>query len=261
MPLRYAANLSMLWTDRETYARFDAAVEAGFGLVEMLFPQALDVSEVERLLAEHGLRLALFDLHAGDWNAGERGIAALPDRVDEWRDHVADDLQLAARLGTPTLAVLAGIVPDGLPGDVADQTLINNLAAMAGPSAELGITLTLEPINHTDVPGYHVRSAAHAARIVAAVDHPNVGIQFDQYHVSMEHEDPVAQLEQHIGRIGHVQIADAPGRHEPGTGAAPIAAFLGRLEALDYDGVVGLEYRPSRDTDASLAWLARTLRR
>jgi hydroxypyruvate isomerase len=258
--LRYSANLSMLWPDRDPYERFDAAAAAGFGVVEMLFPQHLDVTEVEARLAANGLTMVLFDLNAGDWAAGERGIAALPDRVDELHRHALDDLDLAARLGTRVVTVLAGRRAPGTDPAECDRVLVDNLRRLADPAAERGLVLTVEAINGTDVPGFHVTSIAHAAAIVDAVGHEAVGLQFDQYHVVMEGDDPLALLGEHLARIRHVQIADAPGRHEPGTGTAPVREFLARLDEHGYAGAVGLEYVPEGDTDEGLVWLPRELR-
>lgn len=260
MGLRFAANLSMLWTDTEPYGRFDAAAAAGFRSVEMLFPQELDTDRVAERLQTLRLHMALFDLNAGDWAAGERGIAALPDRVQEFRDRAIDDLALARELGTPTLAVLAGKRPDEVPADVADCTLVDNLRYVAPLAEKQGVTLTLEAINGHDVPGFHLRLVEHAAHVIGLVNHPAVRMQFDQYHVSREGQNPVAEYQRHRGLIAHIQIADAPGRHEPGTGEAPIAAFLDEVEADGYDGVIGLEFHPSSDEDSSLTWLGREAR-
>lgn len=259
-PLHYAANLSMLWADRDPYDRFAAAADAGFRRVEMLFPQLLDPIQVESMLAEQGLTMVLFDLRAGDWAAGERGIAALPDRVDELQEHAVADLDLAFRLGTSVVTVLAGRRdPDADPAEY-DRVLIDNLRRLARPAADRGLVLAVEAINRTDVPGFHVSSVAHAAAIVEEVGHDAVGVQFDQYHVVMEGEDPLAVFDAHAELVRHVQIADAPGRHEPGTGSAPVREFLEHLEARSYDGVVGLEYVPAGDTDEGLGWLPHELR-
>lgn len=258
--LRYSANVSMLWPDRDPYDRFAAAAAAGFRRVEMLFPQLLEVNRVEATLAEHGLTMVLFDLRAGDWAAGERGIAALPDRVDELHEHAVADLDLAARLGTSVVTVLAGRRPAGADPAECDRVLVDNLRRLAGPAADRGLVLAVEAINRTDVPGFHVNTVAHAAAVVAAVGHEAVGVQLDQYHVSMEGEDPLVAFDVHADLLRHVQIADAPGRHEPGTGSAPVRAFLDHLEARGYGGLVGLEYAPAGDTDEGLAWLPAELR-
>lgn len=258
--VRFTPNLTMLWEDRDPYDRFDAAAAAGFRWVEMHFPQQLDVDEVERRLDGLGLTMVLFDFHAGDVAAGERGIAALPDRVEEFRAHAKRDLEVAERLGTTCMTVPAGIRPAGTSEQTCDQTLVDNLLELAGPASKLGITVTLEPLNATDVPGGHLRSMAHAARLVEAVDHPNVRLQFDQYHASMDGEDVLAVFAAFSDDIAHVQVADMPGRHEPGTGSAPVTAFIAHLDSVGYPGFVGLEYHPSGDTDTTLAWLPREQR-
>jgi hydroxypyruvate isomerase len=258
--LRYSANLSLLWPDRDPYDRFAAAAAAGFARVEMHFPQRLDVDRIAGLLMASGLELALFDLTAGAWDEGERGLAALPDRVAEFRAHAVRDIATAAALGTGVLTVLAGRPAPGTDPAACDRTLVGNLRFLAGAAAEHGAVLALEALNTVDVPGYHVVSVDHAAALVAEVDHPAVRVQFDQYHVVMMGGDPLALLDAHLSRIGHVQIADAPGRHEPGTGTAPVRAFLDHLDRLSYDGNVGLEYLPLGDTDNGLGWLPRPLR-
>jgi hydroxypyruvate isomerase len=255
MSLRYSANLSMLWPDRDPIDRFAAAARAGFARVEMLFPQQLGSQSVRRQLTENALHMALFDFNAGDWVAGERGIAALPDRVDEFRELAARDLATAAMLGSRTLTVLAGVRPESVSVDEADAVLLGNLRTVAGAAAAQDVVVTVEAINNLDVPGFHVRTIEHAARVVSQLELPNVRVQFDQYHVCREGQDPVAVLEEFFDLIAHVQIADAPGRHEPGTGDAPVRAFLERLRQLGYAGDVGLEYVPAADTDAGLAWL------
>ena len=257
---RFAANLSMLWTDRPPLDRFAAAASAGFTHVEMLFPQDLPGRELEEVLAAHRLAMTLFDFNAGSWSTGERGIAADPSRVSEFRSLWNRDLDLADRLGTRTMTVLAGVRPETADSRSYDETLCANLSDLADLAAPLGITVTVEAINGHDVPGFHVRTVAHAASIVRQVGRDNVAVQFDQYHVCREAEDPLSLIAEHVDIVGHVQIADAPGRHEPGTGVAPISEFLELLDRLNYTGNVGLEYSPTRDTDDSLDWLPRHLR-
>lgn len=149
----------------------------------MLFPQQLGSSAVLSQLTENALQMALFDFSAGDWAAGERGIAALPDRVDEFRELAARDLAAAAVLGSRTMTVLAGIRPDSVSADEADEVLMSNLHAVAGSAASQGVMVTVEAVNNVDVPGFHVRTVEHAARVVSQINRPNVRTQFDQYHV------------------------------------------------------------------------------
>lgn len=255
VPKRFAANLSMLWTDHEPLERFDAAASAGFRFVEMLFPQDLGTQNVVKRLRANGLELVLFDFNAGDWRAGERGIAALPDRVDEFRAKAISDLEHARAFGTTKLAVLAGKRPASCSSEAATQTLVDNLRFVADLPGAAGVTVTLEAVNAHDVPGSHVRYASEAAEIVLAVDRPNVQVQFDQYHVCREGQNPIEEFRSMSSLVAHVQIADTPGRHEPGTGEAPVHAFLEELDVGGYVGYVGLEYIPSGDTLDSLTWL------
>jgi len=258
--LEYSANLTMLWADRPALERFGAAAAAGFTSVEMLFPQDLPLPDLETALEESALSMSLFDFNCGDWGAGERGIAALPARASEFREKAVRDIELAVRLGTGTMTILAGIRPHGVEPNACDEMLVANIAHVADLAAEYGITVTLEAINNHDLPGFHVRTVDQAIAILDEVSRPNAQLQLDQYHVSREGEDPVAVLERHFERVGHVQIADSPGRHEPGTGAAPLRRFLERLDELGFRGRIGLEYVPSGDTDRSLAWLPRSAR-
>lgn len=255
MSLRYSANLSMLWADRPFVDRFDAAATAGFSNVEMLFPNLIPFDDLTAALDRNGLQMSLFDLHAGDWEAGERGIAALPDRVSQCRETWPRDIELANQLGTTTLTVLAGLRPEAMSAEACDDALVDNLVYLLSLSEASQITFTVEAINHIDVPGFHVRTVDHAAAIVDRVGSERVLVQFDQYHVAQEGASAPAAFDRHKDMVGHVQIADSPGRHEPGTGAAGVRRFLDRVAASDYRGRVGLEYAPSGDTDASLSWL------
>ena len=256
----FAANLSMLWPELDVYDRFRAAAEAGFRRVEILFVHVLDRGRIADLLDELGLELVLFDPAPGDWEAGERGLACIPGRQDEFRATVRDALQTAQRFGTRRLNALVGIKPPGVDDLQAQRTVVENLGAMARPAEEAGIMLLVENINTTDMPGYFASTVERAAQIVQAVNRPNVRLQLDQYHVGMMGGDARELLRRYRDLVEHVQIADVPGRHEPGTGQQPIPAFLDELDALGYRGAVGLEYRPSGATDAALEWLPRERR-
>jgi hydroxypyruvate isomerase len=257
---RFAANLSMLWPELDVYDRFGAAADAGFSRVEILFVHTLDIARVERLLRDLRLELVLFDPAPGNWDAGERGLAVNPNRRDEFQRTVREALETAQRLGVRRLNCLTGIPqPDVTEAD-ARQTLIDNLRWAASAAEPSDVRILVENINTTDMPGFYVSTAERAAEIVKAVDRPNVRLQLDQYHVGMMGGDARAALREHKDVVEHVQIADVPGRHEPGTGQQPIREFLADLDALGYTGAVGLEYRPSGPTDAALAWLPRAQR-
>jgi hydroxypyruvate isomerase len=250
----------MLWPELDVYDRFKAAADAGFSRVEILFVHALDRERVAGLLKEHGLELVLFDPYPGNWDAGERGLLSLPGREDEFLQSIRDAVSAAKQLGTRRLNAIAGVLPPGVSRAAAETTAIDNLRRAAPLAEAAGVILLVENINSVDMPGYVADTADRAAAVVQAADRPNVRLQLDQYHVGMMAGDPRAALKQHRDLIEHVQIADVPGRHEPGTGQQPIDEFLNDLDDLGYVGAVGLEYRPSASTEAALAWLPRNRR-
>jgi hydroxypyruvate isomerase len=252
---RLAANLTMLWQDLEPFERFEAAAAAGFTHVEMLFPHQLDADRLASILGELRLGMVVFDPAAGDWGAGERGLLAVPGREDEFIDTLKAAIGLATRIGTSKLNALVGIPPAALSRDQARETAIANLRRAEPLVRDAEITLLVEAINTIDMPGYFANTVDAAADLVLAIDRPNVRLQLDQYHAAMEGQDALDCLRRYFSLIAHVQIADVPGRHEPGTGTQPIAAFLRELDALGYDGFVGLEYRPLADTASGLAWI------
>jgi len=258
---RFAANLSMLWQDRDPYDRFRAAAEAGFSRVEMLFPHRLDTDRVAGLLGELRLEMVLFDPAPGDWAGGERGLLCLPGREDEFLDTLRDAIALAGRLGTRQLNALAGILPPGVSREEGRRTAVANLRAAAPLVEAAGLIVLVEAINSIDMPGYFADTIERAADLVGAAEGRAIRLQLDQYHVAMMGDDPIAALRDHRGLVRHVQIADVPGRHEPGTGSYPIREFLAELDDVGYEGVVGLEYRPLASTEDSLSWLPPEARR
>ena len=246
---RFSANLTFLWPELPVYDRFRAAADEGFSRVEILFVHDLDPAQVERLLRELRLELVLFDPRPGNWSRGERGLLAVPGREEEFLASIREALGLAQRFGTRRINALAGIAS----GAAAGRTAIANLRRAAPLAEQAGVQILVEAINPIDMPGYFAASPDIAAGLVRAADSPAVRLQLDQYHASVLGEDPRATLRRHFDLVAHVQIADVPGRHEPGTGAQPIAEFLRDLDALGYAGCVGLEYKPL----AGLAWLPR----
>ncbi|HLZ28023.1 MAG TPA: TIM barrel protein [Chloroflexota bacterium] len=257
---RFAANLSMLWPELDVYDRFAAAAQAGFSRVEILFVHALDRDRIARLLKEHALELVLFDPAPGNWDAGERGLLSLPGREDDFQRSVRDAVEAARVFGTRRLNAIAGVLPAGVSRETAERTAIANLRQAAPLAEQAGVMLLVENINTVDMPGYFADTAERAAAVVQAVDRPNVRLQLDQYHVGMMGGDARAALRTYRDIVEHVQIADVPGRHEPGTGHEPILEFLADLDAEAYAGSVGLEYRPSASTESALAWLPRNQR-
>jgi len=248
---RFSANLSFLFGEHLFLERFAAAAGAGFAAVEYMFPYEHPAAEIRERLDDAELQQVLFNLPAGDWAAGDRGIAADPARVGEFRDGVELALQYAAALGVPRMNCLAGTRGDR-------ETLVANVRHAADRLAADGRTLLVEPVNTTDIPGFLVSTAADAERLLDEAGAENTAVQLDLYHAHMEGERDLEGLIERVApRIGHVQIADSPGRHQPGTGDIDFDAALGRLDAVGYDGHVGLEYVPEPDTPSSLGWLER----
>lgn len=251
---RFAANLTMLFTELPFLDRFEAAARAGFEAVEFLFPYAFSVDELKQRLDAHELRLVLHNLPAGDWAAGERGIACLPGRTDEFRDGVATALRYAQALGVTQLNCLAGVRPVDVPAEVVHQTLLGNLRHAAKALSAAGVNLLVEPINTFDIPGFHLHRTQQVLDLLDDVGAPNAYLQYDVYHAQRMEGELGATLQKHLARIGHIQIADNPGRHEPGTGEINHAWLFKHLDALGYAGWVGCEYRPAASTAAGLGW-------
>jgi hydroxypyruvate isomerase len=257
---RFAANVSMLFTEYAFLDRFDAAAQAGFGAVELQFPYAVSIAAIGQRLLASGLPLVLHNLPAGDWASGERGIACHPGRVAEFRAGVALAIDYANALGVRQLNCLAGIAPPGVTDAHVRGTLVDNLAFAAEALHTHGIRLLLEPINTLDIPGFYVNRTAQALAILEAVGAPNAFVQYDLYHAQCMEGDLMATLQRCLPRIGHIQLADHPGRHEPGTGDIDYRLVLGWLDHAGYAGYVGCEYIPQgagpNPTQAGLGWLA-----
>ena len=252
---KFSANLGFLFTDRPFLDRFAAAAAAGFRAVEYMSPYEHDCRDIAARLADHGLAQALFNLPAGDWEAGERGLACLPHRVGAFRDGVAVALDAAAALGCDRLNCLAGIVPAGADRAALEATLIDNLAFAAEAAARRGVKLLIEPINDRDMPGFFLNRTDEALRLIEKVGAPNLWLQADVYHMQVMEGDLARRLEAAAPRIAHIQIADNPGRREPGTGEINYTFLLPFIDRLGYDGWVGCEYRPTTTAEASLGWM------
>jgi len=250
----FAANLSFLWTDLPFLERFDAARAAGFAHVEYMFPYEHPAHDVRARLDAAGLAQVLFNLPAGDWGAGERGIASHPGRIDDFRAGVEQALAYADALDVAQLNCLAGLRLDDVDEAVQWRTLVENVRHAARRLQSAGRRLLVEPVNTYDVPGFLLPTTGDGLRLIDEVDEPNVLLQFDAYHVQRMEGDPTRVLSELLPRVGHVQIADDPGRHQPGTGEIDFPALF-RLLHAGYDGAVGLEYVPIPDTASSLHWL------
>jgi hydroxypyruvate isomerase len=250
---RLAANLSMMFNEVPFLDRFALAAKSGFKAVEFLFPYDFPAAELKQRLQDNGLAQALFNMPPGDWNAGERGLASLPGRQKEFRDGVAKALDYAGTLGCPLVHAMAGIPKDVHPVTAAGL-YAENLAWAAERAHAQGVKVVIEPINHRDMPGFHLNTMAQGAAVVDAIGRDRLGLQFDVYHCQVTEGDITKRMETFMPVIAHMQIADVPARNEPGTGEIGWAFVLRRMDELGYQGWVGCEYRPKGDTVAGLAW-------
>ena len=257
---KFAANLSMLFTELPFLDRFDAAAKAGFTAVEFLFPYAHAAGEIKEKLQRNDLKLVLHNLPPGDWDAGERGIACLPDRVDEFREGVARGIAYASALGAPQLNCLAGKAPLAADPAVLRKTFVSNLRHAASEFKKAGLKLLIEPINNYDIPGFYLNRTAQAISILDEVGADNAFVQYDIYHAQRTEGELAATLEKHLARIGHLQLADNPGRHEPGTGEINYEFLFAHIDRIGYRGHIGCEYKPSTTTEAGLGWMQRLAR-
>lgn len=250
----FCANLTMLYGEVDFLDRFEAAKRDGFAGVEYLFPYAYPKEELAQRLQRHGLVQVLHNLPAGDWEQGERGIACRPERVGEFQDGVGRAIDYATALGCRQVNCLAGIPGPGTSPEQARRTLVENLRFAASRLAQAGIRLLLEPVNTRDIPGFFVNRSAQAMGILEEVGSDNLYLQYDFYHTQVMEGDLVPTFRRLKDRIAHVQIADNPGRHEPGTGEINYAFVFDVLDAEGYDGWVGCEYKPKAATSAGLGW-------
>ena len=251
---KFAANLSLMFTELDFLDRFAAARANGFDAVEFLFPYAYPAADIRARLASSNLQLVLHNLPPGDWDAGDRGLACDPSRVDEFRDSVALALAYAIALDVRQLHCMAGLLPAGVAPELARATYVENLRFAAARLREHGRALLIEPINTFDMPGYFLTGSAQAAAIIAECKADNIFLQYDMYHMQRMEGDIAAGLRRHLPLIRHMQLADVPGRHEPGTGVIDYRALFALIDELGYDGWIGCEYRPLGETVAGLGW-------
>ena len=252
---RFAANLTMLFNEVPFLDRFEKAAEAGFAGVEYLFPYDFAVEELVEKLKANGLKQVLHNLPAGNWGAGERGIAILPDRVEEFRAGVDKAITYATALGCPQVNILAGIAPQGADREVLHNTFVNNLKYAAPRIKDTGLKLLIEPINTRDIPGFFLNYTKQAKAIIEEVGSDNLFIQYDIYHMQIMEGDLARTIEANLPQIAHIQLADNPGRNEPGTGEINYEFLFRYLDQIGYAGWVGCEYKPKGDTAAGLGWM------
>jgi hydroxypyruvate isomerase len=258
---KFCANLTLLFNEVPFMDRFRAAAQAGFAGVEYLFPYDYDKDELADALRANRLQQVLHNLPAGNWNEGERGIACHPGRVGEFQDGVGEAIEYATRLGCRQVNCLAGLVPEGVAPGRLRTTFISNLKFAALKLKEHGIRLLMEPINTRDMPGFYLTHTAQAVDIIREVGSDNLFVQYDIYHMQIMEGDLASTIEKHLAHIAHMQLADNPGRHEPGTGEINYPFLFAHVDRIGYTGWIGCEYKPATTTAAGLSWVQPYLHR
>ncbi len=256
---KFAANLTMLFNEVDFLERFEAAAQAGFRGVEYLFPYAYDKNQLAEKLKSLKLTQVLHNLPAGDWAAGDRGNACQPARVAEFQDGVGKAIEYATTLGCKQINCLAGIAPAGVAPDALHKTFAANLQFAAGKLKAAGIRLLIEPINTFDIPGFYLSRTAQALAIMNEVGSDNLFLQYDIYHMQRMEGELASTMQKNLTRIGHIQLADNPGRNEPGTGEINYPFLFKHLDQIGYAGWIGCEYKPAATTVAGLGWAATYL--
>ena len=252
---RFAANLSMLFTELEFLDRFDAAAKAGFKGVEFQFPYEFDKNALADKLNTNGLVQVLHNLPAGDWASGDRGMACHPHRVSEFQDSLGKAIEYASTLGCLQLNCLAGILPEGVKRDHAIEVLVHNLTFAAAELKSAGIRLLVEPINRHDIPGFLLNTSADGIIVMDQVGSDNLFLQYDIYHMQRMEGELANTIDALLPRIAHMQLADTPGRHEPGSGEINYQFLFNHIDQCGYDGWIGCEYSPAKGTVAGLTWM------
>jgi len=253
--LKFSANLTMLFNEVDFLGRFERAARAGFKGVEYLFPYAWQKEELVEKLDKYGLEQVLHNLPAGNWPAGERGIACLPQRVGEFQEGVGLAIEYAKALKCPGLNCLVGIVPEGVPAEKVRQALVDNLRFAATALEKEGIRLLVEPLNDRDIPGFYLVHTKDTLRLFEEVNHANLWLQYDVYHMQIMEGNLTKTIRDNLERIAHIQLADNPGRHEPGTGEINFTNLFHFVEEAGYDSWLGCEYQPAGVTEDGLGWI------
>ena len=252
---QFAANLTMLFNEVPFLERFEKANKAGFKAVEFLFPYPFAATEIKQKLDQYQLKLVLHNLPAGDWDAGERGIACLPDRQAEFREGVSKAIAYAKALGVDQVNCLAGKAPAGVDLKILHSTFVENLRYAAQELKKANIRLLIEPINTFDIPGFFLNTTKQAMNILEEVASDNLFVQYDIYHAQRMEGELANTIEKNLAKIGHIQLADNPGRNEPGTGEINYAYLFKFLDRIGYQGWIGCEYKPATTTEAGLGWI------
>ncbi len=254
---KLAANLTMLFTEVPFLDRFAAAKQAGFKYVEFLFPYEHPAEKVKEMLDTNGLQVVLFNLPSGNWAAGDRGIAASPNRVEEFRSGVKTAVSYARVLGVPRMNCLAGKMVPGYTREEHRKTLVENLRFAADAVKAIGVKLIVEHINPHDIPGFFLNRFQDVLDVIGEANRPNLYVQYDIYHAQRTEGNLAQILREHLAKVDHIQVADNPGRHQPGTGEINYPFLFAEMDRLGYQGYVGLEYVPNPGTVKSLGWITQ----
>ncbi|MDF1510323.1 TIM barrel protein [Robertmurraya sp. DFI.2.37] len=255
--MRFSVNISTIFTEIPFLSRFEKARKAGFHYVECQFPYHYRLDELEEKLAKNNLSMTLLNCPPGNWEAGDRGLAADRNRIDEFEESVERSITYAKRLKVKQLHCMAGIIPLNQSIEETRMNYINNITYAAKKMSSYGITLLIEPINSYDMSGYFLSSLDDALDILKEIAMENVKLQFDFYHIQRMHGNLIANFQQNIEHIAHIQVADCPKRHEPGTGEINYSNIFRTIQASGYDGFIGLEYTPETTSEDSFTWLTR----
>ena len=257
---RFAANLSMMYTEHSFLDRFSAAAKDGFEGVEFLFPYDFPAETIAGLLRQHGLSQVLFNAPPGDWKAGERGISALPGREAEFREGFQLALEYAAALQCPRIHCMAGLVPAGAERARMRATYLENLAWASDQAAPAAVDVLIEPIAHRNIPNFFINFQEEAHQVLAEAGRPNLKVQMDLFHCQVAEGDLATRIRKYIAepsRVGHIQIAGVPDRHEPDTGEVRYEYLFDLIDELGYQGWIGCEYAPAAATSAGLGWFRK----
>lgn len=258
---KFSANLSWMFTETDFLSRFELAAKVGFRAVECMFPYDWPKEAIAEKLERYGLELVLYNLPAGDWAGGERGIACLPERVSEFQEGVRIAIEYAKTLKCPRLNCLAGQVPGDVSRHKVRQTFLGNLRFAADALQKEGIRLMVEPLNDQQVPGFYLTHTRDAIDLMKELNHPNLWLQYDIYHMQIMEGNLTRTISGNVARIGHMQLADNPGRHEPGTGEINFTNLFRSIDEAGYNGWIGCEYTPAGITEDGLGWVKPYLRR
>ena len=251
---KFSANLTMLFTEVDLLDRFERAAGAGFTAVEYMFPYTYEARQLAAKLQRYGLTQVLFNLPAGRWEAGERGIALLPDRIGEFQEGVGLAIEYARALKCSQVNCLVGLTPN-LSENTIRKTLVNNLRLASKMLAQENIRLLIESLNTKDIPGFYLSSTREALSLIKEVNHPNLFYQYDIYHMQVMEGNLTETIKNNLDKIAHIQIADNPGRHEPGTGEINFQNLFRFIDEAGYKGFIGCEYKPLKTTEEGLEWI------